>query len=494
MLKTTGSEGMAAVEGSPAEPAAPERAGAGARFAFQAHGLPRGLPRTTRDLPVRSGGGDSGLVSTEDAADKLQGARDARPGRAGGQPQFRVNTGADISAMLAAKKISEKDLKAAISLALTRMQKEKLLLVPDPIVDIMKRLFPAPGKFDEAELAKVVDVKDRSRVYMDIADTESTIKASDKPKLKATMDDAAKLIDGAMADSTGLTQVFGSKDADAKRIYGQAKAALLKVKGDMDASLDTDYNRDDEQIGLGGWASFGSQFIHLTRKVAEVLDAKQSQIIIIHECAHLADGSVRDKGYYGTSGFEGLKEAIKITNAAHFEELPARALGISKYPGVTFTPGSTASGGAETFEDKVRRDASEFLRKAWDSGVNAHQYIRSLRMDHEAGDDRNFKANKKGILRLSKLAHLTIHKQKKPKAPELIDVVLMEGVTRATSLIIKGAKAVPVEAKPKKGKKKKDYVRKLINDAVRAYGALTGAHASDMELMQYLVRHYKKGF
>jgi hypothetical protein len=474
------------------------RAGAGGRFAYQAHELPRGLPRTTRDLPIRSAAGSSdptspGLISTDQVADNLQRTSQARRPSPEGL-SFRVNNAADIKSMLAAKKVSEKDLKEGISLALMRMAKEKLLLVADPIPDIMKRLFPAPGKFDEAELAKVVDVKDRSRIYENIDDTWAEIRPADEPKLKAVIDDASKTIDAAMGDATGLKQVFGTKDAEAKARYASAKAALATVKANMATALETDYNRDDEQIGLGGWANFVDQHIHLTRKVAEVHDAKKAQITIIHECAHLANAAVRDHGYYGSPGFEGLPDEVKVNNAAHYEELPARALGISKYSGVTFTPGKAASGKAETFEDKVKRDASEYLRKAWDSAINAYSWLRDIRMEQEGGSDATFKAYKKSILRLSKLQHLTIHKQKKPKTVEMIDIVLSEGVTRATALIQKEVKGQPVPAAPKKGKKKKDYVRKVINGAVKAYGALTGSHASDMELIQYLVRHYKKGF
>jgi hypothetical protein len=74
------------------------------------------------------------------------------------------------------------------------------------------------------------------------------------------------------------------------------------------------------------------------------------------------------------------------------------------------------------------------------------------------------------------------------------DIVLCEGVARATAIIQKAAKAQPVPSAPKKGKKKKDYVSKVVNGAVKSYGALTGSHASDMELIQYLVRHFRKGF
>ena len=77
---------------------------------------------------------------------------------------FRLPTAAAIKSMLAAGEVPEAKIKESIATALTRMRFEKggaLLTTKDPIPDIIKRLFPAPGTFDEAEFAKVVDVADR---------------------------------------------------------------------------------------------------------------------------------------------------------------------------------------------------------------------------------------------------------------------------------------------------------------------------------------------
>jgi hypothetical protein len=356
----------------------------------------------------------------------------------------------------------------------------------------MTRIFPSAGKFDQKEFEKVVDVTDRSNIYKTVVDAETKVNSADKVKLAAVMDDAAKLVDAAIADAAGLKQVFGTKDATAKAVYGKAKTAIATVKSSMDTAIDTDYNRDDEQVGLGGWANHASQHIHLQRKVAEVADKEAATITIIHECSHLADASVDDGGYYGSSGFEAMSDLDKANNAAHYEELPRRALGKSKYPGLTFTPGTTVGGGSVTFEDEVRREASEYLRKAWDKAVDVHQFLRDIRKDLEGGNTASFAAKKARVLEISKLEHLTIHEQPAPSAINMNDIVLSEGAARATSLIVREAPKQSVPAAPVAPTVKSDYVKEVIDGSIKAYGALTGSATDDATLMAWLVKEYRK--
>lgn len=169
----------------------------------------------------------------------LQAERDARPGdraAAGGQIRFRLPSAADIKATLIAGQIPESKLKDSITLALTRMAKEGQLATADPVPAIITKLFPAPGVFDEVAFAKVVDVTSRDKMYKKVSDAETKVNRTDKPKLKAAMDDAVKLIDPCVADATGLTEVFGSKVTLAKDIYKKAKLALFATKASMDTA------------------------------------------------------------------------------------------------------------------------------------------------------------------------------------------------------------------------------------------------------------------
>ena len=125
-------------------------------------------------LALQQAGGNRAvarLISTGELASQLEPrAHDAQPWSPT-QPgtQFRLPTAAAIKAMLAAGEVPEDKIKDSISTALTRMRFEKkgaLLKTADPIPDIIKRLFPGPGVFDEAEFAKVVDVADRTKIYV----------------------------------------------------------------------------------------------------------------------------------------------------------------------------------------------------------------------------------------------------------------------------------------------------------------------------------------
>ena len=179
----------------------------------------------------------------------------------------------------------------------------------------------------------------------------------------------------------------------------------------MKKHITTDYNLDDPEVGLGGWASFASRHMHLLLDVVQGTDPKETTATLIHEAAHLADSSVDDHGYYGTPNFEALPEDIKVKNAAHYEELPRRdpTLGTSKYMGHTFTPGTTKGGGKVTWEDEIQQMASEYLRQAWDASVDTFTFIRGVRKSALAGDKKPFSTNKVLILEISKLMDLTIH-------------------------------------------------------------------------------------
>lgn len=435
-----------------------------------------------------------GQVSTATATAALNDARASHLGADGteGDRQFRVPTGGDIKSMLSAKTIPEDKLIASIETALTRMAKEKRLKVTDPVPDLIKRIFPSPGVFDEVEFAKVVDTGDRSKIYQSVTDAQTSLNSTDKPKIESLMDDAVKLVEDAAADTTGLTEVFGTKAGTAKAVYEAVKVSLQSKKLSIDATLNTDYNRDDEEIGLGGWANFARGQVHLQRKIAEVADKNTSTTTLIHEFAHLSDATVKDKGYYGSPGFEGMSEDDKVTNAAHFEELPRRKLGTSKFVGVTFTPGKTKTGGTLTFEDEVKRAVSEYFRKAWDKAVDCHLFLRRIRAELDTGNTSTFTSKQTRILEISRLQHLTIHEQSPPTTINMNDIVLCEGVARATSLIKRDAGKQTYPTVADSGKVAADYVPAIAQAAIKTYGALTGNDTDDVTLMDWLVAEYKK--
>jgi len=102
----------------------------------------------------------------------------------------------------------------------------------------MKRIFPSAGKFDEIEYAKVADLSDRNKVYKDVADAESKIAKTDRPKLIAVMKEACGLIDQSRADAKNLKLVFGTKHAVAKALYLKARDAINNAILNLDKAVD----------------------------------------------------------------------------------------------------------------------------------------------------------------------------------------------------------------------------------------------------------------
>jgi hypothetical protein len=429
------------------------------------------------------------LVSVGVAGAKLREAREARSAPPPGA-RFRVPTSDELKKLYTGGLLPQDVIEHAVRRALRRMDVDIALRTGAD--DVMSKLFPKPGTFDETAWAGVLGT-DEMDVYKSAADAEAKLRPGDKAKLEAVARDAADEIDKAMADTTGLKEVFGSKWKTAKARYGKAKAALKKAMANSDKAIDTDYNRDDPQTNLGGWAYFPTQHMHLAGDVAEVTDRNEAIITLIHEACHLASPAVDDLGYYEPdTGFEAMTETEKVNNAAHYEELPRRSLGTSIFATKTFTPGKTASGAAVTFEGEVRRAASEYLRKAWDAAVDAHAYVRDIAKKMAAKPKSTaFATKKKSVLEISKMEHLTIHwQQPKPTTVTTLDLVLSEGVAHAMSWL---QSHTDQQSVPSSGDKKK-AVNAVIDGVIADYGELTGDAGDDRKLVDWLVKHYRKGF
>ena len=372
------------------------------------------------------------------------------------ETRFRLPESADLKTAYTDKdlKIPEATIKSRVTELLLRMEKDgRLKKSKESVPDIVKKIFPAPGVIDEAEFNKAIDVSDRKEIYKDVTEADTKVKPEDQPGLKVAMKDAAALLKTVEGNATGLKQVFGSKQAVAKANYEKAQKALDDVVKDMDKHVTTDYNLDDPEVGVGGFANFKKQKMHLTLKVAKVEDPKESKATVIHEATHFANESVHDQVYYAKPGFFEADEDKKITNAAHYEELPRREMGISKFDGQTFTPGVMPSGEKETREDKVKAAANLYLRKAWDAGVNAFHLIRNVRREIQNGNTKPFNDNKALILEMSKLMDMTIHEQAAGKETvTMLDVTICESIARGVRLVGQEASKVPFPSEIEKKK------------------------------------------
>lgn len=298
---------------------------------------------------------------------------------------------------------------------------------------------------DEAEFNKVVDPSDRTMIYQSVRDTDTRVRRADKSGLKAAMKDAADLMEKSENDATGLQQVFGSKyAATAKTNYEKGRKALINTSRLMGLRVSTDYNLDDDEVDLGGWANFRTKRMHLVADVVKVSNPNASKVTLVHEAMHLADLHVDDLGYYGSPGFESMSEIEKLDNSAHYEELPRRQMGTSEYVGVTFTPDASKTGAPVTREDHVRRDASEFMRRAWDAAVSVHTFLRDVHRAGLAGRKRPFRIHRALIEEISGLMDLTIHEQSEKRAEvTTLDLTLTESIARGISKIVDNVDEAP---------------------------------------------------
>jgi hypothetical protein len=407
--------------------------------------------------------------------------------------RFRVPSFSKLKAVYTDKdlKIPEKVVRDRVTELLQRMAREKRLKSTDPVSTIIAKIFPGPGAIDESEFNNAIDVSDRTKIYQAVIDADTNVKVADAPALIAAIKDAATLVNTVMGDAAGLKQVFGAQDGVAKGNYAKAKTALENASKDLNKSVTTDYNLDDPEVGLGGYALNDKQTMHLLLRIAQVKDVNDTKATVIHEASHLADSSVDDQVYYANAGFFELEETKKVANAAHYEELPRRVMGTSKFDGKTFTPGVTVSGGAMTREDKVRAATNLYLRKAWDAGVDAHMFIRGVLREGEAGNKKPFDDNKALIFEMSKLMDLTIHEQAAAKATvTVLDVTLSESVSRGVRLVGSLAPGIPFPSPV--GSQTDEQLRdSIVAAAVTKYGALLSNPARDKALLDWFVAHYR---
>ena len=145
-----------------------------------------------------------------------------------------------------------------------------------------------------------------------------------------------------------------------------------------------------------------------------------------------------------------------------------------------------------TFETKVRRLASEYLRMAWDAAVDTHMGLRRIKVEVDKGNAAAFTAKEARIVEISKLAKLTIHDQTpKPKKINALDLTLSEGVAHATVQLKRLGPLQTVPAAPVLPKTEQDYADEIVANAIAAYGKLTGNAADDKKLLDWLVANYK---
>jgi hypothetical protein len=410
--------------------------------------------------------------------------------------RFRVPSFERLKAAYTDKdlKIPEAVIKDRVAQLLGRMEYEGKLKSKDPVATIIAKIFPGKGVIDEVEFNKAIDVADRSRIYESVIEADTKVKPADKPKLKTAFGDAAKLVAKVEPDAKGMTEVFGGQAANAKSNYAATRKVLEDLATDMDPHVFTDYNLDDPEVSLGGFANHFLKKMHLLLSVAKVVDPKDTKATLIHEAAHFAKSSIKDHVYYEDAGFFELDEALKVNNAAHYEELPRRdsTMGTSNFAGKTFTPGVTAAGPPQNRDDKIKAAAEDYMRMAWDAAVDTHMFIRKLRKAYLGGNRRPFKDNEAIIIEISKLMDLTVHEQDKANAiVTTLDVTLSESIAGGVSYIKSFVGRVPYPSIAALWLSD-DVVRDLlVTGAIAMYGQLLKNPARDKALVDWFESHYQ---
>jgi len=446
--------------------------------------------------------------------------------------RLRVPSSGELQGMMKAGTVSKLVVKTRVRKLLERMYREGRLYSftchseSDPAADIdtaMQAIFPESGYIDQKAFERYIGPAERDMVYKTVRDAETKPHDTDRENLKQGLEAAAATAGEVANDLAGLAAVFGSEThpvftmvtwsqysiaeeryaATARQNYRLIQNRLHELANNISSQITTDYNLDLDESFVGGWASGGVLHIR-SRYVAHPLTVT-SKATFIHEAAHLVDPSIIDHVYYGNPGFDTASANIKITNAAHYEELPKRKWGASAYNDKAFIPGTSKSMNPE---QQVRAKAVNYFRKAWDSAANAHIMIRDQRKEQlNAQRDGNvYKPSnemKNRLLELSGLMDLTMHTQK-PESMNItvLDVVGAESIAREIHFAWDRAKTLSKdELIPQT-----DMLSRLslslelfgaweassaVDAALREHGGILGNQKRDRQLLRWLNIYYK---
>nr|WP_321404045.1 hypothetical protein [uncultured Desulfobacter sp.] len=416
--------------------------------------------------------------------------------------KLRVPPTADLQAILASGTVDEAIVHTRVRRLLERMNREGRLsggMTYASIDPVMDEIFPASGIFDQTAYESYINPMDRTMVYHSVRDASTRPRAADHADLKNAMLSAATTAQKVATDEAGLKAVFGPTEwATAQVNYGLIHDRLTAISADINNRITTDYNLDAQEIFLGGWASFNDQNIHLLSRVVSDPLTGNSKATLLHEAAHLAAASIDDHVYYGTIGFEAQEHAIKVTNAAHYEELPRRIWGVSKYKDKTFTPGVTSSGAALTIDDQIRAGGAQFYRRAWDAAADFDDLIKQARRDQLDGTALGASTVNR-LLEVSPLMDLLLHEQ--PTSPPEItrlDLTTSESIVRAMRMardyIDSVTYSMPTVTFASPADEIAAGVDIIVDVAMANYGGLLGSSARDRQLMDWLYNHYRNVF
>jgi hypothetical protein len=352
---------------------------------------------------------------------------------------------------------------------------------------------------------------------------------------KANAETLSKLADsifGIIADGRedeSIKQVFGPKNlAAAKRKYATAHKMMKKLVKSGDISVDRSGYPEEE--GTAGATVPGGP-IELNPTTLDEPTSHYSVLTMIHESLHAANRDVGDKGYIHSPGFVSAPEALKLTNAAHFEVVPARIIAKGMhvtipeaFAGQTFVPAAAGGGGTGKTSSDPLKQADDALQMAWNVASMLHTAVYDLLYEDPGMWDYRYKgvAYSDYVPYWSKVEKLTIHERlahidpsthagwRQAKAPVTeIDLALSEEVVHDIHLargnlpqtdaefdkLVAAAKlpAAVVLDRTSTPEKKSDLAIELVCGI--KVGSITGTGARDLRVIRTLAetkRDWKK--
>ena len=329
-----------------------------------------------------------------------------------------------------------------------------------------------------------------------------------------------------------IAQVFGAgNEAAAKARYANARTRMntLHAAG----SIVTDRSGYNAEAFLGGLTN--NRRISVAPEVMDNPTSRESIITLVHESMHAGNpGVVGDDGGYidRRAEFVRAQVADKLGNAAHFEVVPRRMLGMGAagfaYPGVTFTPGVLAPpvavgapppppppGGAPvvSLKQQAIEAGYEAWKEAWTTALNLHNlFVRNFRTPADWTLDMHAEFGLPAAARFvdvlpfwSKVEGLTIHNRPGISAASAdpstqpvtqIDVALSEAVVRqlargmstmpeteAAANVLEATATAAERAAATTVATERDLLIKL---AARDIGTVTGSAARDVHVVNTL--------
>ncbi len=323
-------------------------------------------------------------------------------------------------------------IRKKVKILLKNLQIEELVLQGQDVDLAVEELIKDDGMVDlecyEDWFGEANGDEDKQKIYHDAKDAQAKLLEQEQQSLTPVLLNACGIVMNARANPNNWVNiVFGSKKDIALSNYGKIFQKLNEVRGKMNEMATTDYNGDDSQVGVGGYANYKKQTIHFLQTMCGSDEA--SPITAIHECAHLVDKSIIDKGYVGSPGFCGMPEEDRVTNAAHYEIVPDWIVGLfCPYPVGNFSDGL---GERESKVVKGKKEATDYFRYAHFIAFNKTTKLRNKYISKKEVDA--------GLKTYSEKMGLTIHLRDK-KNVDLLDVTLAEDITRTLLLMYKEMK------------------------------------------------------